>query len=262
LREWTEEELARFSRQIVLREVGGVGQDRLLRAKIALVGVGGIGAPASLLLAAAGIGTLRLIDHDQVELSNLHRQVLFGPDDVGRGKVRAADARLAATAPGLRVEPFPVKLERSNVDRLLEGVDLVLDGTDQFGVRSLVADACAAAGIPLVSASVQGFDGQLILLRPYLGAPHPSYRCIYPEAPGLGQLPSCSLSGVLGPVAATVAGLAATLAIKTLLGLEDPAVAAPLCCYDGLGGSLHHIEIPRTAAADHAAPCISACADG
>ncbi|WP_051329013.1 HesA/MoeB/ThiF family protein [Geminicoccus roseus] len=250
MRDWTEDELARFSRQIVLREIGGSGQDRLLSARVALVGVGGIGAPAAMFLAAAGIGTLRLIDHDRVELSNLHRQVLFGQDDVGRGKVEAAIDALQAASPGLRVEPFPHRVDAGNVGEALAGVDMVLDGTDQFETRVLVADECARAGIPLVSASVQGFDGQFIALRPYLGSPHPSYRCIYPDDPQPGSLPSCTLSGVLGPVAATMAGLAATEIVKLLLELEDPAIPAPLTCYDGLAGMLHRIEIPRSAAAE------------
>jgi adenylyltransferase/sulfurtransferase len=250
MRDWSEEELTRFSRQIVLREVGGTGQARLLDAKVALVGVGGIGAPAAMFLAAAGIGSLRLIDHDRVELSNLHRQVLFRRHDVGRGKVEAAAEALQAASPGLRIEAHPYRLLPDNVDAALEGVDVVVDGTDRFEVRVMVADACARAGIPLISASVQGFDGQIVLLRPYLGPPHPSYRCIYPDDPQPGTLPSCALSGVLGPVTGTVAGLAATETIKLLLGLPEAGPPGPLICYDALCGSLHRIEIPRTAAAD------------
>jgi molybdopterin/thiamine biosynthesis adenylyltransferase len=250
MRDWTEEELTRFSRQIVLREVGGVGQARLLDAKVALVGVGGIGAPAAMFLAAAGVGTLRLIDHDRVDLSNLHRQVLFRRQDVGRGKVEAAAEALLAASPALRIEAHPYQVSAGNVGAALAGVDAVIDGTDRFEVRVEVADACAQAGIPLIAASVQGFDGQIVLLRPYLGPPHPSYRCIYPDDPQPGALPSCSLSGVLGPVPATVAGLAATETIKLLLGLPEAGPPAPLICYDALSVSLHRIEIPRTAAAD------------
>jgi len=250
LHDWTEDELTRFSRQIVLREVGGIGQGRLLAAKVALVGMGGIGAPAAMFLGAAGIGTLRLIDHDRVDLSNLHRQVLFRRADVGRGKVEAAAQALLAASPALRIEARPCRIDPDNVDAALAGVDAVIDGTDQFEVRVQVADACARAGIPLVSASVQGFDGQVVLLRPFLGPPHPGYRCIYPDDPQPGSLPSCAVSGVLGPVPGIVAGLAATEVIKLLLGLDDPGTAAPLLCYDALSGSLHRIEIPRTAAAD------------
>lgn len=252
MRAWTEEELGRFSRQIVLREIGGIGQDRLLCARVALMGVGGIGAPAAMFLAAAGIGTLRLIDDDRVELSNLHRQVLFRQHDIGRGKVEAAAEALRAARPGVQIEPYPHRIGPANIDMAFKDVDVVLDGTDTFEVRMLVADACARARIPLVSTSVQGFDGQIIVLRPYLGAPHPSYRCIYPHVPGPGLLPSCTLSGVLGPVPGTMAGLAATQVIKLLLKLEDPEQPVPLTCYDGLLGALHRIDIPRTKAADDA----------
>jgi molybdopterin/thiamine biosynthesis adenylyltransferase len=256
LRDWTENELTRFSRQIVLREVGGNGQDRLLSSRVALVGMGGIGAPAAMFLAAAGIGKLRLIDHDSVDLSNLHRQVLYRERDVGRSKVEAAADGLLAANPALRIERHAYRITPSNVAAAVAGVDVVLDGTDTFDVRAMVAAACARAEIPLVSASVQGFDGQLVVLRPYLGAPHPSYRCIYPEDPEPGSLPSCTLSGVLGPVPGTIAGLASTEVIKLLLKLNDPALAAPLVCYDALSGALHQIAIPRSPAAeeDYATP--------
>jgi molybdopterin/thiamine biosynthesis adenylyltransferase len=250
--EWTEDALRRFSRQIVLPEVGGIGQARLARARIALVGMGGIGAPAAMFLGAAGIGTLRLIDHDEVDLSNLHRQVLYRLDDVGRPKVDAAADALLAARPDLHVERCREVLDQASTERLLQSADGVVDGTDDFDVRALVAEACARVHLPLVSASVQGFDGQLILLRPYLGPPHPSYRCIYPETPAPAALPSCALSGVIGPVPGTVAGLAATEVLKLLLGLTSPDEAAPLLCYDAHAMALHRITIARTPLADRA----------
>jgi adenylyltransferase/sulfurtransferase len=250
--EWTEDALRRFSRQIVLPEVGGIGQARLAEARVALVGMGGIGAPAAMFLGAAGIGTLRLIDHDEVDLSNLHRQILYRLDDVGRYKVDAAADALHAAHPELRIERCREVLDRSNAERLLQSADIVVDGTDDFEVRALVAAGCARGRLPLVSASVQGFDGQLIVLRPYLGPPHPSYRCIYPDTPSPGALPSCALSGVMGPVPGTLAGLAATEVLKLLLGLTSPDEAAPLLCYDALGTALHRIAIARTTLADEA----------
>jgi adenylyltransferase/sulfurtransferase len=166
--------------------------------------------------------------------------------------VEAAAEALAAASPELRIEAHPYRILPGNVDAALAGVDAVIDGTDRFEVRVQVADACARAGIPLISASVQGFDGQVVLLRPYLGPPHPSYRCIYPDDPQPGALPSCALSGVLGPVPGTVAGLAATEVIKLLLAPREAGPPGPLICYDALSGSLHRIEIPRTAAANSA----------
>ena len=250
LRDWTEHQLQRFSRQIVLQEVGGIGQDRLLSAKVALVGMGGIGAPASMFLAAAGVGLLRLIDHDVVDLSNLHRQVLYGEDDIGRNKTEAACEALTRANSQVRIDVRYQRIETSNAASLLDGMDVAIDGTDDFQARKVVAHACARARIPLVSASVQGFDGQLIVLRPYLGPPHPSYQCIYPQDPEPASLPTCALAGVLGPVPGTLAGLAATEVLKLLLQLDDPSRPAPLICYDALEVALHRIEVPRTAAAD------------
>ena len=250
MRDWTEDELQRYSRQIVLREIGGSGQERLLAAKVALVGIGGIGAPAALFLAAAGVGTLRLIDDDVVELSNLPRQVLFRQADVGCMKVTAAAKALRAANPGVTVQTWRSRVERENVAQALADVDLVLDGTDKFHVRRLVADACNLSRTPLVSASVQGFDGQIIVLRPYLGVPHPSYRCLFPDEPKPDMLPSCSVAGVLGPLPGTLAAMASTEIIKLLLGMADPALPAPLICYDGLANSVLQIVVPRTNAAE------------
>jgi adenylyltransferase/sulfurtransferase len=264
--EWTEEQLERFSRQIVLPEMGGRGQERLLGAGVALVGMGGIGAPAALFLAAAGIGRLRLIDHDRVALSNLHRQVLFDVEDVGRQKVEAADQALRALHPDVRIEPHGVRLTAENAHELLADVDVVVDGTDEFNVRAIVASACQRARVPLVAASVQGVDGQLIVLRPYLGPPHPSYRCIFPEDPPAEALPSCARAGVLGPVPGTLAGLTATEVLKLLLERQAPAEAAPLICYDAWAATLLRIQIPRTARADtepdppSSPPGVAACA--
>jgi adenylyltransferase/sulfurtransferase len=250
LHEWTDDRLQRFSRQIVLPEVGGVGQERLATATVALVGMGGIGAPAAMFLAAAGVGCLRLVDHDVVDLSNLHRQILYRMKDIGQRKVDAAASALAEAYPDTRAERRAEPLDAGNVIALLSGADVVIDGTDAFPVRTLVAAACAEARIPLVSASVQGFDGQLIVLRPYLGPPHPSYRCIYPDDPSPGTLPSCSMSGVMGPVPGTLAGLAATEVLKLLLRLGDHGEPAPLLCYDALNAALYRIEVARTDKAD------------
>ena len=254
MHDWTEEELQRYSRQIVLREIGGIGQERLLAAKVALVGIGGIGAPAAMFLAAAGIGALRLIDEDVVELSNLHRQVLFQRADVGKDKVDAAASALRRANPATHIEAWPRLLDRDNVLTALADVDLVLDGTDRFDARRLVADACADLRTPLVSASVQGFDGQLIVLRPYLGPPHPSHRCLFPDVPRPDLVPNCSLSGVLGTVPATIAAIASTEAIKLLLDLDEPGAPAPLICYDALTATMLRIEVPRTPAAEQVPP--------
>lgn len=216
------EELARYARHIVLREVGGAGQQRLRRATVVVVGCGGIGSPAVQYLAAAGVGRLRLIDDDAVDLSNLQRQTIFATTDVGVSKAERAAERVAAINPHVTAEPAATRLDARNVDTLLAGADVVVDGCDNFATRLLVADAALAARVPLVSAAIGQFEGQLGVFRGW-EADRPCYRCFVGAAPERDGV-SCAEAGVLGPVAGVLGSLAALEAIRAIAPFgEDPA---------------------------------------
>ncbi|KAB0682826.1 molybdopterin-synthase adenylyltransferase MoeB [Aureimonas leprariae] len=217
------DELARYARHIVLPEVGGAGQQALKRAKVLVVGAGGIGSPVVLYLAAAGIGTIGIADDDAVSLSNLQRQVLHGTADVGRPKVESAASAVARLNPHVAVVPHAVRLDDRNVAATVASYDLVLDGSDNFATRFLLADACAAAAKPLVSSAVNRFSGSLTVLMPYRDS-HPSYRDLFPEPPPEGLVPTCAEAGILGVVTGILGTLAATEAIKLVCGIGEPLV--------------------------------------
>jgi sulfur-carrier protein adenylyltransferase/sulfurtransferase len=227
---FTSDELKRYSRHLLLPEVGVKGQRVLRRAKVLLVGTGGLGAPAALYLAAAGVGELGLVDFDRVELSNLQRQVLYGTGDVGRPKLDAAKARLESINPGVSVVPHETRLTSANALDLLRPYDIVLDGTDNFPTRYLVNDACVLLGKPNVYASIYRFEGQVSVFDARRG---PCYRCLYPEPPPADLVPSCAEAGVLGVLPGVVGALQATEAIKLLLGVGEPLVGR-LLLYDAL----------------------------
>ena len=237
-------EVVRYARQIVLPEIGGIGQERLRAAGVLVVGAGGLGSPLLLYLAAAGVGRLGVIDNDRVDLSNLHRQVLFETADEGRGKVEAALGRLARLNPLVRLAGHPERLTAANAVEIVSGYDLVADGSDNFATRALVQDACHRLGRPLVSAAVQGLDGQLSTFKPHLGAPHPCLRCLFPEAPAADALPSCAQGGVLGPAAAVVAGLQAVEVVKELVGFGR-SLSGTLLLYDAAEPSLERLAMRR-----------------
>lgn len=248
--------LERHARQMLLPEVGLAGQRRLRAARVSLLGAGGLGSPVALYLAAAGIGTLRLIDDDRVERSNLHRQVLHGEADLGRPKVESAAARLAALAPELRLEPRACRLDASNARELLAGSDLVVDGADSFATRYLVNDACVALGIPLVHGAVERFRGQVAVFWP---ARHPQagcYRCLFPKPPPAELVPNCAEAGVLGVLPGLVGMLQATEALKLLLGLGEPLLGR-LLCVDALGMHFERLPLGR----DPACPACASAAD-
>ena len=221
-------ELRRYSRHLLLPEVGVEGQRRLRRAKVLLVGTGGLGAPAALYLAAAGVGTLGLVDFDRVELSNLQRQVLYGTDDVGRPKLEAAAARLRSLNPGTTIVPFEGRLDATNALEVLRPYDLVVDGTDNFPTRYLVNDASVLLGKPNVYGSIYRFEGQVSVFDARRG---PCYRCLYPEPPPPELVPSCAEAGVLGVLPGVVGALQATEAVKLLVGFGEPLVGR-LLLYD------------------------------
>lgn len=239
---FSDDELARYARHIVLREFGGAGQARLKRATVALVGAGGIGSPAIQYLAAAGIGRLRLIDDDRVDVSNLQRQAIFRADDAGAPKVEAARAAAARLNPHVAVESRAVRIDGGNAAALIEGADAVIDGSDNFATRLAVADAALAARVPLVSAAVAQFEGQLAVYRGWEAA-LPCYRCFVGAAPER-EAGSCAEDGVLGPAAGVLGTLAAVEAVRAVAPFgEDPA--GRLLLVDLLAGRFRTLRLPK-----------------
>jgi adenylyltransferase/sulfurtransferase len=219
------DELERYARHIVLRDVGGPGQQKLRAARVLVVGAGGIGSPALLYLAAAGVGTLGLIDDDQVSLSNLQRQVIHATGDVGRPKTESASAAIARLNPHVKVEGHQARLTATNAIDLVAAHDLVLDGSDNFATRYLVSDACYLAKRPLVTAALGTFDATLTTIRAHEtnadGTPNPTYRCLFPEPPPAGTIPTCSEAGILGALAGVAGSLAALEAIRAIVGFGE-----------------------------------------
>lgn len=238
----SDDELDRYARHIVLKEFGGAGQTRLKAARVAIVGAGGIGSPAIQYLAAAGVGHLRLIDDDRVEPSNLQRQTIFVSDDAGTAKVEAAAAAARRINPHVAVEPVAVRIDPANAATLLAGVDVVLDGCDNFATRFAVADAAFAAHIPLVSAAVGQFEGQLGVYRGW-EAVLPCYRCFVGEAPERAET-SCAEDGVLGPVTGILGSLAALEVTRAIAPFGDEA-AGKLLLVDLLALRFRTLRLPK-----------------
>jgi molybdopterin/thiamine biosynthesis adenylyltransferase len=216
------EEIERYARQIVLRGVGGPGQNKLKAARVMAIGAGGLGSPLLQYLAGAGVGEIAIVDDDIVSLSNLHRQVLHSTGDIGRLKVDSAQEALARLNPHVRVEKIVRRLDEANARALVAGYDVVVDGSDNFATRYAVSDACFFERRPLVSAAIGEYDGSLTLLKPYernrAGAPNPTYRCLFPEAPPPGTVPACAEAGVLGALAGVVGSLMALEVIREIVG--------------------------------------------
>ncbi|ADK99332.1 HesA/MoeB/ThiF family protein [Brevundimonas subvibrioides] len=239
------EEVERYARHLVLAEIGGPGQQRLAAATVLIVGAGGVGGPAALYLTAAGVGTIRIVDGDTVALSNLQRQVLFDTPDVGRSKVEAAADRLQAINPHVRVETIDHPLTTGNVAGIIAGVDVVLDGTDDFATRHAVNAACVAAGVPLVSGALGRWSGQVAVF-----AGRPCYRCLVPESPPDAE--TCARVGVVGALAGVIGAMAALEAIKLITGAGEP-LTGRLLLYDGLSATSRTV----TVTADPACPVCS-----
>jgi molybdopterin/thiamine biosynthesis adenylyltransferase len=222
------DEIERYARHLVLREVGGPGQAALKRARVLVIGAGGLGAPVLLYLAAAGVGTLGVIDDDTVSLSNLQRQVIHATGDVGQPKVESAVAALGRLNPHVNVEPHRVRLTAANALDVVSRYDLVADGSDNFATRYLVADACYLAKRPLVTAAVGVFDGTLTTIRAHEksrdGTPNPTYRCLFPEPPPPGTVPACAQAGILGALTGVVGSLMALEVIREIVGFGDGLV--------------------------------------
>jgi molybdopterin-synthase adenylyltransferase len=242
---FTEAQLRRYARHIVLDEIGGRGQARLMGARVLVVGAGGLGSPLLLYLAAAGVGTLGIVDFDRVELANLHRQVVHASDRIGALKVDSAAEALAEINPEVRIERHALRLTADNARAVVEGYDLVADGSDSFATRDAVHAACLALGRTLVSGSVQGLDGQLTTYKAHLGPPHPCFRCLFADAPAADALPSCAQGGVLGPAAGVIGTLQAVEVVKELLGKGD-GLSGTLLLYDALAARLERIEVARS----------------
>ncbi|HEX2592905.1 MAG TPA: molybdopterin-synthase adenylyltransferase MoeB [Rhizomicrobium sp.] len=239
----SDEELDRYARHIVLREVGGTGQARLKAAKVLVVGAGGLGSPVLLYLAAAGVGTLGIADFDTVSLSNLQRQVAHRTADVGRAKTDSAADAIAAINPHVKTVLHPERLTQENAAAIIGGYDIVADGSDNFDTRFLINDTCHRLGKTLVSAAVTEFDGQLATFKPHVGE-HPCYRCIFPEAPPPGTAPSCSETGVLGAVAGVMGTLQAQEVLKEITGAGE-SMAGKLLIYEALSTRFRTVRVKR-----------------
>lgn len=234
---FSEAEVERYARHLVLREVGGPGQQKLKAARVLVVGAGGLGAPAALYLAAAGVGTIGLVDPDTVSLSNLQRQVLYATADVGRPKVEAATEHLRALNPNTTVEIHPVWLDAANAEAVISGYDLVLDGADDFATRFTVSDACLAKDKPLVSGALGRWTGQVGVFHG-----QPCYRCLVPDIPPDAE--TCALVGVVGALAGVIGSMMALEAVKLITGAGEP-LSGRLLIYDGLAGETRTVRIGR-----------------
>lgn len=242
----TELQIRRYARHIVLAEIGGVGQARLIAARVLVVGAGGLGAPLLQYLAAAGVGTLGVIDHDTVDLSNLQRQVIHRTADIGVSKVESARRALADINPEVRVHPHSERLTADNAGRVLAGYDIVADGSDNFATRYLLNDACYRLKKILVSAAILRFDGQISTYKAYQGAGHPCLRCIFPAAPSEDAVPSCAQAGVLGALAGTLGAFQATEVVKEILGIGR-SLSGRLVMYDALAGTFDEMAVAKRA---------------
>lgn len=240
----TDIQFERYARHLILDEVGEEGQLRLLQSRVLVVGAGGLGAPLLLYLAAAGVGTLGVIDDDVVELSNLQRQVIHTTDRLGASKVESAAAMLAQINPDVRVIQHNARLTAENANPVIAGYDLVADGSDNFGTRFLLNDACYLLRKPLVSAALLRFDAQISTYKAFLGEPHPCYRCVFPDRPPDDLIPRCEQAGILGALAGTVGSLQATEVLKELLALGD-SLSGHLLIYDALAATFRKIKVKR-----------------
>lgn len=243
---FSQDEVERYARHLVLSEVGGPGQQKLARARVLIVGAGGVGGPAALYLAAAGVGTIGLVDADTVSLSNLQRQIQFSTDDIGRGKVEASAERLTAINPHVAVQTHAVMLTQATAAGLIADYDIVLDGTDDFSTRFAVNAACVAAGVPLVSGALGRWDGQVAVFEG-----QPCYQCLVSEAPPDAE--TCSRVGVVGALAGVIGSMAALEVVKLTTGAGEPLIGR-LLLYDGLHATARTVKIaadPRCSVCSH-----------
>lgn len=244
--DFSEPQIQRYARHIVLREIGGIGQRKLLDSRVLVIGAGGLGAPALLYLAAAGVGHIGVLDDDRVDLSNLQRQIIHDSSGIDRLKVDSAADAITALNADIRVERHPQRFERGSAMDLVSRYDLVVDASDNFDTRYLANDACYLAGKPLVSAAAVGFDGQLSVFKAHLGAPHPCYRCFLPEPPTASMAPTCATAGVIGALVGVMGSLQALEAVKELLGVGE-SLSGAMVLYSALDTRFQRIRLPRDA---------------
>ncbi|HVA15236.1 MAG TPA: molybdopterin-synthase adenylyltransferase MoeB [Stellaceae bacterium] len=242
--ELSEAQFERYARHLVLDEVGEEGQSKLLQSRVLVIGAGGLGSPVLLYLAAAGVGTLGIVDDDTVDLSNLQRQIVHASESIGVAKVASARRTLAHINPDVTVETHAVRLDDSNAAALVGAYDLVADGSDNFATRYLLNDTCYRLEKPLVGAALSPFDGQLSTFKAYLGPPHPCYRCLFREPPPPDSVPRCETAGILGAIAGVMGTLQATEVLKELLGIGE-SLSGRLLIYDALRAGFHSIKLPR-----------------
>jgi len=237
----TAEQRERYSRHMLVPEIGPEGQQKLLDAKVLLLGAGGLGSPTALYLAAAGVGTIGIVDDDEVDLSNLQRQVIHTTDRIGTPKVDSAQEAMNAINPDVNVVKYRKRLDASNIMEIIEGYDVIVDGVDNFPTRYLLNDATVRLKTPVVSASILGFDGQLSVFAPYQG---PCYRCLYPVPPPAELAPSCGANGVLGVLPGTMGLLQATEVVKLIIGAGEPLIGR-LLLYEALGATFTELKVRR-----------------
>lgn len=238
---FTNDQIYRYSRHIILPEVGGVGQKKLLRAKVLIVGAGGLGSPTAIYLAAAGVGTLGIVEFDRVDLSNLQRQILHRTKDIGRPKLDSAEETIHALNPDVKVIKHPVVLDSTNVMDIIRDYEIVVNGTDNFPTRYLVNDACVFAGKPLVDGSIFMFEGQATVFDAKRG---PCYRCLFPTPPPPGEVPSCQEAGVLGVLPGIIGSIQAVETIKLILGKGEPLIGR-LLLFDALAMEFREMKVEK-----------------
>ncbi|MHB1127128.1 MAG: thiazole biosynthesis adenylyltransferase ThiF [Bacillota bacterium] len=239
--DFSQEQILRYSRHIILQEMGGKGQKKLLGSKVLVVGAGGLGSPASLYLAAAGVGTIGIVDSDTVDLSNLQRQILHSTADVGKPKTESAQETLNSLNPDVNVIAYPTRLDKDNIRDMIRDYDVIIDGVDNFPTRFLLNDACVFTGKPLVEAGILRWDGMVMTIIPGEG---PCYRCVFPEPPPNGAVPSCQEAGVLGAVAGVMGVLQAAEAIKLLLGVGKNLVGR-LLIFDAMETRFREVKVDK-----------------
>ncbi len=239
--DFTDEQIERYSRHIILKEVGGKGQEKIAESRVLVIGAGGLGSPVAYYLAAAGVGTLGIVDSDAVDLSNLQRQILHRTADVGRPKVESAREKLAALNPDVKIVAHRERLTSRNIMATLADYDVIVDGTDNFPARFLINDACVLSDKPLVHGGILRFEGQLTTIVPGRG---PCYRCLFPEPPPPGFVPSCQEAGVIGAVAGVIGTLQANEVLKLILGIGE-TLAGYLLTVNLLTMEFRKVRIPR-----------------
>jgi Dinucleotide-utilizing enzymes involved in molybdopterin and thiamine biosynthesis family 2 len=241
---FSQEELERYARHVILPEIGGAGQQKLKNARVLVIGAGGLGSPMLLYLAAAGVGTIGIVDDDTVSLSNLQRQVAHDTTRIGTHKTESAAVAVASLNPHVRVIEHTLRLTEENAEKIFAGYDIVADGSDNFDTRFLVNDTCYRLKKTLVTAAILRFDGQLSTFKAHLGAPHPCYRCVFPEPPPPGSIPACSEAGVLGALGGVMGSLQALEVVKEILDLGD-SLSGRLMLYDALRGDFRTVRLRR-----------------